>query len=438
MPSGEASRRTRSGFWMLALLVEIPLARMLWLADLRHHTVETISLLLATSIFYLVSVWLLLRNEVLREKAPSILWILSAAFLFRVTVFPLYPAFSDDLYRYRWEGKIQEMGFNPYTYAPRATEITPYRDSLYPQIDGKDFPAVYGPLLELEQRAFYRFITAVTPDPARQLFWYKSVAALADLGIIAAILLLLRARREPVERVLIYAWCPLPVFEFWATGHNDAVVILLVMLGLVFAARNREIAAGFWLSLATAAKLWPALLIPAITGYRWRKLLAAGGILAAIALILSAPYWTNVTSNARFATGFLGGWRNNDSIHSLIAAFAGDPYTAKYITMGLIVAAALAIPALRWRVEARALALIVTILALSANVHPWYLTWIAPLLAMYPVPGLMLWVCLTPLAYGVLINWTILGVWNGLSPLRWLIYGPVAALLLFELRRIRR
>jgi hypothetical protein len=106
--------------------------------------------------------------------------------------------------------------------------------------------------------------------------------------------------------------------------------------------------------------------------------------------------------------------------------------------MGLIVGAALAIPAIRWRVEARALALIVTILALSANVHPWYLTWIAPLLAMYPVPGLMLWVCLTPLAYGVLIDWTILGVWNGLSPLRWLIYGPVAALLLFELRRIRR
>ena len=35
--------------------------------------------------------------------------------------------------------------------------------------------------------------------------------------------------------------------------------------------------------------------------------------------------------------------------------------------------------------------MIVTILALSANVHPWYLTWIVPLLALYPIPGLLLW-----------------------------------------------
>ena len=104
--------------------------------------------------------------------------------------------------------------------------------------------------------------------------------------------------------------------------------------------------------------------------------------------------------------------------------------------MGLIAAAALAIPALRWRVEARALALIVTILALSANVHPWYLTWIVPLLVLYPLPGLLLW-SVAPLAYGVLIDWTILGTWNGLSPLRWLIYAPVAVLLAAELRRIR-
>ena len=125
---------------------------------------------------------------------------------------------------------------------------------MYPRIDGKDFPAVYGPLIELGQRGFYRLVAWITPDPAVQLFWFKSVAALADLGIIAAVLLLLRARGAPLQRVLIYAWCPLPVFEFWATGHNDSVVILLVMLATAFAAGNRGTAAAFWLSLAAMAK----------------------------------------------------------------------------------------------------------------------------------------------------------------------------------------
>ena len=37
MPSGEATIGKKSGFWMLALLIEVPLARMLWVADLRHH-----------------------------------------------------------------------------------------------------------------------------------------------------------------------------------------------------------------------------------------------------------------------------------------------------------------------------------------------------------------------------------------------------------------
>ena len=90
------------------------------------------------------------------------------------------------------------------------------------------------------------------------------------------------------------------------------------------------------------AKFWPALLFPSLTGYRWRGILAGGGILAATAAVLFLPYRADLTSNARFATGFLGGWRNNDSIHALIAWFLRRPRTrAKYITMGLIAAAAL-------------------------------------------------------------------------------------------------
>jgi hypothetical protein len=46
-------------------------------------------------------------------------------------------------------------------------------------------------------------------------------------------------------------------------------------------------------------------------------------------------------------------------------------------------------------------------LLLSADVHPWYLTWFLPLLALQPSAAL------TPLTYSVVINWITLGEWNG-------------------------
>jgi hypothetical protein len=70
-------------------------------------------------------------------------------------------------------------------------------------------------------------------------------------------------------------------------------------------------------------------------------------------------------------------------------------------------------------------------LMISANCHPWYLTWILPLLAFHPVPALLLWTAVMPLAYEVLIGWTILGEWNGSTPTRWWIYVPVYGLLIF-------
>jgi len=72
---------------------------------------------------------------------------------------------------------------------------------------------------------------------------------------------------------------------------------------------------------------------------------------------------------------------------------------------------------------------IALMLMVSANCHPWYLTWILPLLALFPVPALLLWTALVPIAYAAVISWSTLGEWNGSTELRWLEYAPVYALL---------
>jgi hypothetical protein len=270
-------------------------------------------------------------------------------------------------------------------------------------------------------------IAARTTDPQAQVFWFKLPGAVFDLAVLGALAALLAAHGRPAAHGLVYAWSPLPVIEFWGNGHHDSIVILLVLLALLAAARTRWVWAFVALSLAAAAKLWPLLLFPVFIGWTGRRPARPWQWLALlpIALLLVWPYWSDVSENARFASGFLGGWRNNDSLFGLLLWLSGDIYRAKYLAFGLVGASSVALTLLGWPIVRATLGTITALLLISANVHPWYLTWLLPLLAFSPSPSLLLWTALIPLAYETVIPWTVLGDWRASPEMRWLIYGPV-------------
>jgi hypothetical protein len=76
---------------------------------------------------------------------------------------------------------------------------------------------------------------------------------------------------------------------------------------------------------------------------------------------------------------------------------------------------------------------LVAVLMLSANCHPWYLSWLLPLLVFVPWPPIFLWIALAPVFYEVVIRYRLLGEWNGSGDVRWLVYGPVFAMMAFSL-----
>ncbi len=86
--------------------------------------------------------------------------------------------------------------------------------------------------------------------------------------------------------------------------------------------------------------------------------------------------------------GFLGGWRNNDSLFGVIWYLSGENGdVAKRVSLaclGLLVSIACL-----WRapLERVVLGFIAGMLLISANVHPWYMAWMAPLLAIEPAAG---------------------------------------------------
>ena len=259
----------------------------------------------------------------------------------------------------------------------------------------------------------------------------KLGACLAELGLCW----LLWQWVEEKWRWMAWGWCPLGIVEFWGMGHHDAVMAALAVGAVYLAEKRRWPWAYLLLGLAGATKYWPLLLWPAFVrlgGRRW-----AWVTLAAFGLCWW-PWATDVSENLKYMGGFVGGWRNNDVLFGAILAAAGSLDAAKRVSMILIVLGSLG--AGLWARTAREAYWVValTILLVSANVHPWYLTWVMPLTVFgWPWP-MLVWGALAPIHYVVLIRWRSEHVWEGLNSWRWAVYLPVLAVLMVQIVRGRQ
>lgn len=382
-----------------------------------HEPQRNIVLFLAISLLYLAALLVLHhRAEVVR---PSV-WI-SWAVLFRLTAFWMPPLFTDDPYRYRWEGQVLLAGHNPYEHRPADPDLGVWN---HPQVDGQQIKPVYGPVLQFAQAA------AVWLGDG-SLGGMKVPACAAELTLCWLLWRRLRDKR----RLAIWAWCPLGIIEFWGMGHHDAVLVALA-LGAVFAAeRERWRAAHVLLGLAAATKYWPALLWPLFArrgGHR------TAWISPAVFTLCWLPFATDVRENARFLTGFGAGWRNNDVFFGALRTLAGTESAAKAALAALLVGVALWVAWKRWNPVAGYAAIALTLLLFSANLHPWYLTWLAPLAVFGATAPLTLWTALSPIYYLPLIAWRADKVWDGVSPWRWAAILPAVVALVIQLVERRR
>ncbi len=198
------------------------------LGDLRQRLVPFLLCFGLAFVAYLLGVWrTLLRPSV--GHGPGLWLILGLALAWRLALLPLPPTLSDDLYRYAWEGRVLATGVSPYREAPSAPLLAPLRDgAVWPRVNNPDVSSPYPPLAQLAGLLGW----ALGPDGTGGV---KLVSTLADLGTIGALLLLLRATGQPPGRVLVYAWHPLPLVAFALSGHNDALMVCALTLGLALA-----------------------------------------------------------------------------------------------------------------------------------------------------------------------------------------------------------
>jgi hypothetical protein len=215
-----------------------------------------------------------------------------------------------------------------------------------------------------------------------------------EIVTVLALIDVLRRFNKPVTLAVAYAWHPLAVWEVANSGHVDALMVMLVMIGVWLLVRHRRIAAGIFITLAALVKPCALAALPACwRPWDWRLPVAV--ILVAVGCYL--PY-LGVGKGAlgflltgyMYEEGFQGGegfWL----VHAARAAFGDIP---GLLPLYLALAAG-TLGFLAWRVAfARddspersvrdvAMLLMAGLFFLSPN-YPWYYLVVIPFI---PIGG---------------------------------------------------
>jgi alpha-1,6-mannosyltransferase len=383
---------------------------------------------------YALAVWLVLQRPASApDSGRTVTAILLVALAMRLLLLPS-TSISTDLFRYIWDGRVQGAGINPYLYIPADAALNGLRDGIiYPNVNRADYaPTIYPPTAQI---VFY-LITRISEST---VFLKAAMVAFEGLAV-WAMLQLLAARGLPRARILIYAWHPLPLWEFARSGHVDIVAIAFLLLAFVAATRRSPVWAGIALGLSVLVKYIPIVTGPAL--YRrwdWRLPIA----LAATIVVLYLPY---IGAGPK-VLGFLPQYVSEERIDQgagiflwqLVGALLPLPPRALPfygpLVAAIMLALGLAVALRRQKPNPDldgAMLLAVTFTLLLSPHFPWYFAWLVPFLCFRPLVGVVYLTCAASYLY-VFFTWSLPTLSGTL-----VLYGPAIILLAGELALRRR
>ena len=347
--------------------------------DLRSYGV--IAVLVAMFAFYALAV-----RAADRLPARMVLMTIAGLYAFVLLAPPLV---STDIFSYGAYGRMGTVyGANPYLHGPIAIGLDP----LYYLIGAKwvTTPSVYGPV-------FTALSYVLAPlSIAASVLAYKAIAAIAGLVTVAAVWNAARWRGvNPVKAVALVGLNPLMVFYGVGGGHNDLLMLALMVVGLYAILQHRDRAGGGLLSLATGIKLTGGLLLPfAIAGGAIRRtgrrdivigasFVAAAILAGSIALFGAGPFHLPATIEHSQS---VGDWHSIPGFISTRLGLGTLGHVTGYVLTGVFVIVCGWLVRRVWRgeldwIDGAAWATIAMLLTAS-SLLPWYAAWLLPLAAL--------------------------------------------------------
>ena len=280
---------------------------------------------------------------------------------------------------------MQAAGVNPYRYIPADQSLAHLRDeNIYPKINRRESaPTMYPPVAE--------GVWFLTTRVSESVTWMKVTMIGFEAIAVWAIMQLLGSFGMARQRILIYAWHPLAVWEFAGSGHFDAIVIAFVALALLAHRRNAAAMTGVALACATLVKFFPAVLFPALyKRWSWKMPLA-------FTLTIVAAYLPYLSVGPVRVLGFLPGYASERGmtsgeqfmILSVVRRLINLP-TAAYVVFALVLLTVISVWLMRNQERdelgyVRSALIIASVFMLLLTPHfAWYFAWLIPFLCFIP------------------------------------------------------
>jgi hypothetical protein len=250
-----------------------------------------------------IGLWLVYLPLVwkLRGQAIDPRLVLGGAIAIGIVAVVVPPLFSTDPFSYAMYARFETV-YHANPYLSTARSVAP-ADALIPYLYWRDIPSPYGPLWTLISQV----IVGGEDTPLEMILRLKMVAF--ALTLLDGWLIYSFVRRRWPEQAgwyyLAFAWNPMVILEGIVIGHND-VLILAVMLGsALLLARGRPVLAVVGLTASALIKYstLPAvglgglrLLLRTPIRARWWLALRLAAATLAVAVCAFVPYWTGYAS----------------------------------------------------------------------------------------------------------------------------------------------
>lgn len=385
-----------------------------------------ISWLAVAGVAYLLAI----RELFAAKKIPKriIVMGLTLAAVWHLLFLMKPPGIDDDIHRYVWDGRVQRLGYNPYTLVPNDPVLSNLHTSETRTLNHPDLPSPYPAGAEL----FFRAVTAIHES----VFALKVAFVLCDLAIVFMLLDLLRRTGQGEHWVLAFAWHPLLAIEVAGSGHIDIVGVLLLVVSVAALVRRWRAVAAVALALAVAVKFLPIVLVPLY----WRRLRIRDALLAVLFFgLLYVPF----LEKGRVPIGSLGiyvqSFRFNAPLFVILERIlAPQSVVMLAVLAGIVTAICLRRRSVELSASDFAWPMAASLLC-APVVYPWYLLWLLPFMRSISALPIILWTLSIIPTYYVWYLRALGQPWLVPDWIMMLEYGSVAfAAAIAAFRRVKR
>lgn len=392
---------------------------------------------------FLFVLYFLLNSPKWKEREINLLSYASVAFRFAL-LFSL-PNYSDDFYRFVWDGHLAMDGYGLLEKTPmELTQLIQGPNSIYaevyPHLNSQQYFTVYPPALQM----VFRFAAWIAGESLLgMVVVMKCFLLLTEIGSIVLMGKLLKQFKKPFHWVLVYALNPLVMLEVVGNVHFEGFMFFFSLLALWilvrWAGKWTYLAAAIPIALAITAKLLPVLFFPFLIrrlGLGRAILLGlTSGILTLglFALLFDLENFANYGESIRL---YFQAFEFNANIYYIGRWLLGpEGYWVNrilpWISLGLILGLAIRKREKSWSsLPLMMLAALSVYQILQPVIHPWYITPLIGFAALSRYRFPVVWSVFLPLTYLTYTN----PDYQEPSWVLWIEYGVLFIYLFFEIQ----